>query len=385
MDTRTPKITSSIPKAILRHTANRKGESQIYLRVNIMEHTLRIPLGIQCQASNWNKVVGKVNKGENSRELNQVITSAIAKANDVILSHRLTGQALSPSSFRKMFDAGTSPGDFLKFMAEEIEINRARLSKGTHVLDCVIYRKLQAFQSPIMYSDLTVSFIEKFCDSLRKNRNNCETTISKTLKRLKVYIRNGIRKGLPINNPFDNIKIKSTPNRITYLSLDEFKRLRELYRSETLAAGPQKTLQCFLFACCTGLRISDIQRLNTKMVMGDELIFIPWKTRANNKEVRVPISKAASEFMNVSGRPLTPVSDQVMNRYLKTIALMVDIRKHLTFHVARHSFATLGLELGMRVEVLKSIMGHSAIKTTMEYVHISDPRRRQEIKVWDEV
>lgn len=74
------------------------------------------------------------------------------------------------------------------------------------------------------------------------------------------------------------------------------------------------------------------------------------------------------------------VSDQVTNRTLKEIAANAGIRKNLTTHVARHTFATQFLRKGGHVEVLQKLMGHEKIATTLEYTHVDDDRLREEMK-----
>jgi site-specific recombinase XerD len=84
--------------------------------------------------------------------------------------------------------------------------------------------------------------------------------------------------------------------------------------------------------------------------------------------------------VNPSGPIFHTYADPVTNRLLKEVAIKCGIKKRLTFHISRHTFGTLFLERGGRVEVLKELMGHSDIDTTMVYVHMSDKRKTEQKK-----
>ncbi|MNE42378.1 Tyrosine recombinase XerD [compost metagenome] len=72
-----------------------------------------------------------------------------------------------------------------------------------------------------------------------------------------------------------------------------------------------------------------------------------------------------------------------MNENLKLIAEKAKISKELSFHTARHTFATLFLAAGGNIAVLKELMGHAAIKTTMVYVHIDAEQRKQQMSLME--
>ena len=81
----------------------------------------------------------------------------------------------------------------------------------------------------------------------------------------------------------------------------------------------------------------------------------------------------------MKGLLLPVVSNQNTNAYLKEIATLCGIEKNLTFHIARHNFATVFLELGISMESVKAMLGHSDITTTQIYGKITDKKLMEEM------
>jgi site-specific recombinase XerD len=146
-------------------------------------------------------------------------------------------------------------------------------------------------------------------------------------------------------------------------------------------------LRQFLFTCFTSLRISDVKKIGKSNIINNELVFIPHKNRKRNKILRIPLTEMAKKFLvdNDIEELFKEYAEQYCNRVLKDIASELEIKKKLTNHVGRHTFATMFLESGGSVEVLQQIMGHSKIQTTMIYVHITDARKKEQLKLMDNI
>ena len=116
------------------------------------------------------------------------------------------------------------------------------------------------------------------------------------------------------------------------------------------------------------------------------LIFVPVKTRdVKGEQLRVPLFPPAKKLLLPGDIPIPPHADHVTHRYLKQIATIVKINKNITTHVGRHTFGTMSIDRGVRVNVLQKIMGHSSIETTMIYVHLTDKRPMEDIsKAFDD-
>jgi len=207
---------------------------------------------------------------------------------------------------------------------------------------------------------------------------------TKTLKTLKTYVIRAIKKEQMAQNPFDSYKVKGQKVEMVYLTRREVARLEELYDTLT-DLSLKRTLQSFLFCCfCGGIRVGDLPFLNQHNKSLSEIHYVPNKTReSSSKVIRIPINKKARKHINPAGKIVPTYCSQVMNRHLKTLAQLAEIEKPITFHVSRHTFATLFLQMGGKVEVLKELMGHSAIKSTMQYVHVTDQSKHSQMDAMD--
>ena len=126
------------------------------------------------------------------------------------------------------------------------------------------------------------------------------------------------------------------------------------------------------------------------MIVNDTIHLVPKKIKnVNNAVTTIPLCKAAKRLIKdagkykVSGRIFETYSDQKTNEYIKDVARYLGINKDLHFHVARHTFATLFLEKTGDLASLQKLLGHASIIQTMVYVHVSETKKREQIKVFD--
>lgn len=126
-----------------------------------------------------------------------------------------------------------------------------------------------------------------------------------------------------------------------------------------------------------------MERLKYKHIVDDTIKIRMHKT---NEPVSVPLIKKAKDIV-LSGNPNEKVfqmhANQVTNRIIKRIMKLAGINKNISFHCARHSFATIGISLKIPIEVISRLLGHKDIKTTMIYTRIVDEVKRDEMNKWD--
>jgi len=173
------------------------------------------------------------------------------------------------------------------------------------------------------------------------------------------------------------------------LTEDQLKRIsQENFSAERMAL----VRDIFLFCCYTGLAYADIQKLKqTEIIKGnDGGLWIIAKRQKTNVTSRIPLLPPALEIMERykhhkqcvnKGVVLPVLSNQKLNTYLKTIADSCGIHFNLTFHIARHTFATtVTLSNGIPIETVSKMLGHRNLKTTQHYAKILDKKISEDMQ-----
>lgn len=224
-------------------------------------------------------------------------------------------------------------------------------------------------------------FITSYEFYLKSVCNCCQNTASKYIKNFGKIIRICLANGWLDKNPFINYKGKEVEVERAFLSMEEI----ETMFNKVLATDRLNLVKdIFLFSCFTGLAYADVKKLSRKNigfgVDGERWIFINrTKTDTRSNIPLLPIASAILEKYEdhpqvVNQDKLLPIlSNQKMNAYLKEIADVCGITKELTYHIARHTFATtVTLSNGVPIESVSKMLGHKNLKTTQHYAKILD-------------
>ena len=224
-------------------------------------------------------------------------------------------------------------------------------------------------------------FITSYEFYLKSVCNCCQNTASKYIKNFGKIIRICLANGWLDKNPFINYKGKEVEVERAFLSMEEI----ETMFNKVLATDRLNLVKdIFLFSCFTGLAYADVKKLSRKNigfgVDGERWIFINrTKTDTRSNIPLLPIASAILEKYEdhpqvVNQDKLLPIlSNQKMNAYLKEIADVCGITKELTYHIARHTFATtVTLSDGVPIESVSKMLGHKNLKTTQHYAKILD-------------
>ena len=201
------------------------------------------------------------------------------------------------------------------------------------------------------------------------------------MKNFGKIIRICLSNGLLATNPFQNYKNKIKKVDRVYLNDEEIKQIaNKPLASERLA----QVRDVFIFCCFTGLAYVDVKNLKRGDIVtgidGEKWISI--KRQKTNVPSRIPLLPIAATLLNQyqynrmclnTGLLLPVSSNQKMNSYLKEIADFCGIDKPITFHIARHTFATtVTLLNGIPIESVSKMLGHTNIQTTQHYAKILD-------------
>lgn len=255
----------------------------------------------------------------------------------------------------------------------------------------VILNTLVAYKGNNIYmSDLDKDFCKGYNEFLltkfkkangmplkQKSARNYSTTF-------KAILNGAVRDGVIEKNPFYELahseKIRDTETQRAYLTIDEVKSLINTEYSNDLIK------RAFLFACFCGLRFSDVEQLRwCDICTNGKITQVEKQQKKTKKSVYIPLSEQAISFLPkqvgeadglvFDGLPSLVAVEANLKKWTETAG----ITKHVTFHIARHTFATLSLQGGADIYTVSKLLGHSSIINTQIYAKIIDEHKRDAV------
>lgn len=240
------------------------------------------------------------------------------------------------------------------------------------------FLKLKYNVSDIPIRDLTPIVLENFYLYLRKECN-CENNSSmKTLQRLRKIVYFAKNMGESMSDPYQSFKVHFESVDREILTQEE---INTIYNKEFITDRLEQIRDVFIFSCYTGISYIDLVNMTEDNVQeaSDGNLWIMIKRSKTNVNANIRLLAVPKDILTKykgkqkDGQCLPVVSNQKMNEYLKEIATLCGIDKKISFHIARHSFATtITLSNGVPIESVSKMLGHTSIKTTQIYAKITD-------------
>jgi site-specific recombinase XerD len=245
------------------------------------------------------------------------------------------------------------------------------------------YLKAQHHTSDIYLKQLDYEFTLGFESYLRLLPSLQNNGVMKHMERFKKLMRLAEHLNWIEKNPTQRFKLHFDQVDMVYLSKPELEKIKNQEFEKPVQSINR---DIFVFACYTGLAYADVKALNKNhlQVGVDGKKWIYMRRSKTNTAVRIPLLEEAERILDcynnhprIDGtEKLLPVySNQKTNQYLKEIAKKVKIRKKLSFHTARHTFATtVTLANGVPIETVSKLLGHHKISTTQIYARVIDSK-----------
>lgn len=233
--------------------------------------------------------------------------------------------------------------------------------------------KFERFSPKLSCGELTCDLIRNFKIAMQQEGDK-PTTVSKALTVVRIFVKKMVADGFIEDNPFDCIKIGRVYTTRGYLTQRELKSLYLAYndRGHLLTHKEKECVRVFLFGCFTGLRYGDLKTLDSSEIFD-------WKIRKQTHKtgevVYIPIPIQA-RLLLTSKLPQGPVFQVVenctFNRRLRKAAKKLGFTKYIHCHLARHTFATTCISLGIPLPATSKLLGHRNLDTTLIYAKYVD-------------
>mgnify|MGYP006198573749 FL=1 len=367
------KINYSV-KPILRTDKKRKdGKCPINLRVTLNSKVLKLPFGEYIEEINWNKKDACFKEAKTSIS-NEMLDKEVSRIKDYIREQRISGKEINLESIKNFYSNNNSTDLFMLYDMFCIKKFKT-IASGTQEHYKLLKKRLLEFKPNSRTEDINIRFIERFDDFLKQKSKIEESGLFNRHKNLKTFILYLIKNNYLKDNPYKDFKMPQCKKKFGYVTETELEKIKNIdYSNLKNADGLKLISDMFLFACNTGLRYSDVVELKWENVIQMDHIILT--TKKNNKTAVIPLTRQAKIILMQYKRYKTikvfPERSNVhCNRELKVIAEICDINKNVTFHMGRHTFATILANNNVNPFHIAQLMTHSSMKQTMTYVNSS--------------
>ena len=370
---------------------NKEGKTSVMLRIYLNNERLSLgSTGISVKSSQWDKEKERI-KGRTTEALNtnlqlDNIASGLQsifrriEMSDVVSLERIKSEFLGKKeeidTLMQLFEKHN--GDVAKQVG--VSVGKATLQKYNvckrHFSE---FLEKQYKRSDLKLTELTYVVVREFDLYLRTEVGQNPNTATKTMKTFKTITLLGQKMGVLLHDPFMNHRFHIEPVNRGFLTDEEI-----LCIAHKQINIPRLELirDIFIFSCFTGLAYIDVSNLTPDHIvtLGDKqwIMTQRQKTSVETNVLLLDIPKAiiakygGKTYRN--GKLFPMLTNQKTNSYLKEIADICGIKKNLTFHLARHTFATMSLSKGVPMESVSKMLGHTNIRTTQIYARITNKK-----------
>lgn len=358
------------------------GKCPVYLHIGGNER--RINLKLYVDPKLWlrdKKRVREIN--QEMIDINLILDNHDAKLTSIKTVYRLSEMPLSAEQLEDEFLNKLSRVNFIAFFKTALENERSKIGEGTYKRHQSVWKKLHEYKAFVPFNELTLQWFDKYRSHLKFNLKNQDTTIAANFASIKKFLLLAQENGVKLMFNISRLEIGDTKGNRVYLNEIELKRLFLYYESDFINRTHKLVLGYFLFSTMTGLRVSNIQQLRRKDLLDNDFSIVTAKSK---KDKTIALNdKAKSLVRNCDDLFVQKFTDQFLNREIRKICNSCKITKHVSMHVGRHTFATLFLKAGGKVEKLQQLLGHSSITQTMIYSHIVQEEANKEIFLLDKL
>lgn len=353
---------------------NKQGTALVQVEASLNQRKVYFKTNIYLRPEHWDKRTSQVCNHPQANDLNAMLFEFVLHLQGVELALWKRGVPVTLSLLKDAMKKNRPVNVTFPVFAKEYVTHSDRRESTKENLYTTI-TVLQEFRPGLDFKDITYTFLKDFEVYLREKGNGINT-VAKHLRQLRTLVNEAINQGYIHADayPFRKFKIKQEKGRHEFLTPDELKKLENLEVSDRKL---RHVLDAFLFCCYVGLRYSDFCQLTpANFIRVNGKRWLHFKSIKTGIELHLPLhllfeGKALAildryditEFANLG-------SNSETNKVLAVITGMARIKKHVTYHTARHTCATLLIHQGVPITTVQKLLGHTSVKTTEIYSEI---------------
>nr|DAK99740.1 MAG TPA: Integrase [Caudoviricetes sp.] len=353
---------------------NKQGTALVQVEASLNQRKIYFKTNIYLKPEHWDKRTSQVIVHPQANDLNAMLFEFVLHLQGVELALWKRGVPATLSLLKDAMKKNRPVNvTFPAFAKEYVTHSDRRESTKENLYTTITV--LQEFRPGLDFKDITYTFLKDFEVYLREKGNGINT-VAKHLRQLRTLVNEAINQGYIHADayPFRKYKIKQEKGRHEFLTPDELKKLENLEVSDRKL---RHVLDAFLFCCYVGLRFSDFCQLTpANFIRVNGKRWLHFKSIKTGIELRLPLhllfeGKALAILDRYNIAEFASLgSNSEVNKALSVIAGMARIKKHITYHTARHTCATLLIHQGVPITTVQRLLGHTSVKTTEVYSEI---------------
>lgn len=353
---------------------NKQGTALVQVEASLNQRKIYFKTNIYLRPEHWDKRTAQVCNHPQANDLNAMLFEFVLHLQGVELALWKRGVPVTLSLLKDAMKKNRPVNVTFPVFAKEYVTHSDRRESTKENLYTTI-TVLQEFRPGLDFKDITYTFLKDFEVYLREKGNGVNT-VAKHLRQLRTLVNEAINQGYIHADayPFRKFKIKQEKGRHEFLTPDELRKLENLEISDKKL---RHVLDAFLFCCYVGLRFSDFCQLKqSNFIKVNGKKWLHFKSIKTGIELRLPLhllfeGKALTILDRYSIAEFASLgSNSEVNKALSVITSMARIKKHVTYHTARHTCATLLIHQGVPITTVQKLLGHTSVKTTEIYSEI---------------
>ena len=364
---------------------NKQGAALVQIEAYLNGRKIYLTTNVYLRPDEWDRDTAQVVQHPHANNLNAMLYEKILELQQAEIAYWRKGVSPSLLDLKNAVKHHvTADITFLNFARQSVQMSDRR--EGTKQNIYATLRRMKDWRGDVEFRDLDYRYLTGF-EAYLRSLGLMTNSVGKHLRNVRTLINEAINQGYMslADYPFRQFRIRKEKPEHRVLTVPELQKLERLQLNRK---SRQRVLDSFLFCCYTGLRFSDYTQLTDDSLVLQRgkpwLVLTSQKTGARQK-LPVYLLFDGKALDLVEKYETLPKMNRIgcnadVNRTLKEIVTQAGITKRVTFHTARHTFATQLLGQSVPITTIQRLLGHTSVKTTQIYSEVLDDTLVSDLK-----